>query len=77
MRLVLSDIANGEMVVVSDLDVSPLQVKLMEMGIIRGKKIKVLFRAPLGDPMAIDVDGYILSLRKDEAELVMVERTKA
>lgn len=77
MSLALSEIPNGETVVVRELDSSPLKVKLMEMGIIKGKKIKVLFRAPLGDPMAIDVDGYILSLRNDEAKLVLVEKEAA
>lgn len=46
---------------------------MMEMGLVEGKKLKVLFRAPFGDPIAVDVDGYVLSLRKNEAELVIVE----
>lgn len=48
----------------------------MEMGLVEGKELKVLFRAPFGDPIAVDVDGYILSLRKNEAELVIVESIK-
>ena len=46
---------------------------MMEMGLVEGKKLEVLFRAPFGDPIAIDVDGYTLSLRKDEAQLVLVD----
>jgi Fe2+ transport system protein FeoA len=45
----------------------------MEMGLMPGREITVLFRAPLGDPIAIDVDGYILSLRLDEASMIQVE----
>lgn len=45
----------------------------MEMGLLPGRKVTVLFRAPLGDPMAIDVNGYILSLRLDEAAMIQVE----
>lgn len=45
----------------------------MEMGLLPGKAVTVLFRAPLGDPIAIDVNGYILSLRLDEAALILVE----
>jgi Fe2+ transport system protein FeoA len=45
----------------------------MEMGVIKGRILTVLYRAPFGDPMAIDIDGYVLSLRKDEACLVDVE----
>ena len=47
-------------------------VKLLEMGLTTGKVVEVLYRAPLGDPIAIDIDGYVLSLRKDEADLIEV-----
>jgi len=33
----------------------------------------VLYRAPLGDPMAIDISGYVLSLRTDEANRITVD----
>lgn len=46
------------------------------MGLVEGKQLQVLFRAPFGDPIAVDVDGYILSLRKDEAELIIVDSLK-
>ena len=58
---------------VSEISQSKLRVKLMEMGVIKGRILTVLYRAPFGDPMAIDIDGYVLSLRKDEACLVDVE----
>lgn len=73
----LSDISNGIQVQVVDVLQSSLKVKLMEMGMIKGKFLTVLYRAPFGDPIAIDVDGYVLSLRKDEAKLVEVEQISA
>lgn len=45
---------------------------LTDMGLYPGKKIKILFKAPLGDPIAIDVEGYTLSLRLQEAALIKV-----
>lgn len=69
----LSSILPGQLVKISSIHDSALKPKLMEMGLIKGKEIKVLFRAPLGDPIAIDVHGYILSLRLDEAGLIQVE----
>ena len=68
----LDKIANGRMVTVDSLKDSNLKVKLMEMGLISGKKVKVLFRAPFGDPIAIDIEGYVLSLRRSEANLIYV-----
>jgi|TARA_B110000037_G_scaffold188191_1_gene219323 Fe2+ transport system protein FeoA len=77
MKRSLSDISNGKQVQVVDVLQSTLKVKLMEMGMIKGKFLTVLYRAPFGDPIAIDVDGYVLSLRRDEAQLVEVEEFNA
>lgn len=74
MKLPLSNISNGERVIVHEVLVSELKIKLMEMGLVPGKALTVLFRAPLGDPIAVDIDGYVLSLRNDEAALVLVEQ---
>jgi Fe2+ transport system protein FeoA len=77
MNRSLSEISNGKQVQVVDVLKSSLRVKLMEMGMVKGKFLTVLYRAPFGDPIAIDVDGYVLSLRKDEAKLVEVEQINA
>ncbi|MGF1534218.1 MAG: ferrous iron transport protein A [Bernardetiaceae bacterium] len=49
-----------------------LTPKLMEMGLYPGKRVRILFFAPLGDPMAVDVEGYTLSLRREEAAIIQV-----
>ncbi len=77
MESLLSNIKNGEQVIIRKLKDSIFKVKMMEMGLVEGKKLEVLFRAPFGDPIAIDVDGYTLSLRKDEAQLIIVDFQKA
>lgn len=50
-----------------------LYVKLLEMGVIPEEEIAVELTAPLGDPIAISVAGYQLSIRKEEASRIMVE----
>ena len=45
----------------------------MDMGITKGVEIYVRKVAPLGDPVEINVRGYELSLRKNDAELIEVE----
>lgn len=47
--------------------------RIMDMGLTRGVEVQVRKVAPLGDPIQINVRGYELSLRKDDAELVEVE----
>ncbi len=73
MQNTLSNIANGEEVDIIQIESSRLRVKLLEMGLLEGKSLRVLFRAPFGDPIAVDVNGYVLSLRLNEARLVHVK----
>ena len=49
-----------------------LKSRLMEMGLVVGKEVKVIFKAPMGDPIAVNVGGYILAIRLDEAALIIV-----
>lgn len=48
--------------------------KLLAMGLTRGTEFTVKRIAPLGDPVEINVRGFALSLRKDEASAITVER---
>lgn len=47
--------------------------RIMDMGITKGVEIFVRKVAPLGDPVEVKVRGYELSLRKADAELILVE----
>lgn len=49
-----------------------LSRKLIEMGCLPGETVKLANIAPFGDPIAIEVSGYLLSLRKQEASTVVV-----
>ena len=57
----LNQISNGQSVLIKAVSNSELKIKLIELGLIEGQVLSVLFRAPLGDPMAIDIDGSVLS----------------
>ena len=50
----------------------PVKRRIMDMGITKGVEVYVRKVAPLGDPMEVTVRGYELSLRKSEAESVLV-----
>ncbi|RLG57765.1 MAG: ferrous iron transport protein A [Candidatus Hydrothermarchaeota archaeon] len=50
-----------------------LKKRLLDMGIISGTEIRVVRNAPLKDPVEFELRGYKLSLRKNEAEFVLVE----
>jgi ferrous iron transport protein B len=48
--------------------------KLMEMGFITGKKVTVIKKAPLGDPVEYLLLGYHVSIRNNEARFIEIER---
>jgi ferrous iron transport protein A len=52
---------------------SDFRLTLMEMGCIPGEPVWVEMIAPLGDPIAIRIAGYHLSIRKQDAEKIWVE----
>lgn len=47
--------------------------RIMDMGITKGSEVYIRKVAPLGDPVEVTVRGYELSLRKQDAEMIMVE----
>jgi ferrous iron transport protein A len=48
--------------------------KLLSMGLTKGTEFTVLRIAPLGDPVEIEIRGFRLSLRKNEADALLVRR---
>mgnify|MGYP001583464333 CR=1 FL=1 len=69
----LSEIKLGERVTIVSFLEEDISENLMRMGFIPGEKVTVERFAPLGDPVIIEVLGYRLSIRKAEAERVLVE----
>ncbi|MEI7787414.1 MAG: FeoA family protein [Chlorobiaceae bacterium] len=53
---------------------SAVRRRIMDMGLIKGTRFKVLRVAPLGDPMEIVFKGLYLAMRKNEADGVMVRK---
>ncbi len=50
--------------------------KLLAMGLTPGTEFMVVRYAPLGDPIEIKLRGFSLSLRKHEADALLIERVK-
>ena len=70
----LSELPVGASAIVRDFPkTSAAFLRLREMGLIAGTPLKLVRTAPLGDPLEIQVRGYHLTLRKSEAEHVLVE----
>lgn len=51
----------------------PVKRRIMDMGITKGVEVYVRKVAPLGDPVEVTVRSYELSLRKADAEMIVIE----
>jgi ferrous iron transport protein B len=73
--LPMDQLAMGENATIHDLD-GPDRVRrrLLEMGLVPGEQIQVVRKAPLGDPVVIQVLGYQLGLRKQQTACIQVSR---
>jgi ferrous iron transport protein A len=72
----LSSVAVGTTATVAEIKLSPeSRPRLMEMGLLVGTTVELVRFAPLGDPVEIKVRGYNLTLRKNEAEQILVRVT--
>jgi len=72
-RQSLAEVEPGTTVVICCIDgEGPLTRRLAEMGFIPGTRVEVLRRAPLADPIEFELRGYLVSLRREEAERVRI-----
>ena len=69
----LSQLKPGQEGIIKEFKKDEVFLKLMEMGCVPGEKIVLEQVAPLGDPISVNIAGYRLSLRLNEAELIFVE----
>jgi Fe2+ transport system protein FeoA len=70
----LADLAPTELAVVQTISLeSTHRQRLLEMGLLNDTPVKMIRRAPFGDPIEIELRGYKLSLRLEEAGQVILK----
>lgn len=70
----LSELAVGVTAVVREIPtVGSGFVRLREMGLLNGTRVTLVRTAPMGDPLELKLRGYHLTLRKSEADLIIVD----
>lgn len=74
MEKKLSEFQIGEQGVIKSVTgLGKTRKRLFDMGVTPGATVELVKKAPLGDPLEVHIRGYMLSLRKDEAEFVLME----
>jgi ferrous iron transport protein A len=70
----LKDVKPGQNVTVLKIQgEGAVKRRIMDMGVTKGSSIHLRKIAPLGDPIEITIRGYELSIRKSDAEKILVE----
>jgi Fe2+ transport system protein FeoA len=76
--LCLADLEPGADARIESVDAeSPIGRRLLDLGFVPGTRVRVLRRAPLGDPVEYELRGYRLCLRRTEARRIRVRRAGA
>ncbi len=79
MRTKLKDLAIGKQASVAGFSATGrgYRQKLLSMGLTPGVTVRMVRIAPMGDPIEIELRGYLLSLRKAEADALEIESVAA
>ena len=72
--MTLKSISSKEPHEVTSIAESELKFRLYEMGIYPKQTVQLVQKAPLGDPIVVQVDGQLIMLRNEEAELITIEK---
>jgi len=71
--MILAELATGEKAVIVRVNGhGSFRKRLIEMGFIQGKEVRVVLNAPLKDPIEYEIIGYKVSLRREEAKMIEV-----
>ena len=69
----LSELKTGERGVIAKVyGTGSFRKRIVEMGFIKGKTVKVVLNAPLHDPIVYEIIGYKISLRREEANMIEI-----
>ncbi|MFT7521729.1 MAG: Fe2+ transport system protein FeoA [Kiritimatiellia bacterium] len=72
----LADLAPGQRAIIQHVGgEGAFRRRLLELGLLPGTEVEHAGTAPLGDPVAYRIRGAVLSLRRRDARLILVERS--
>ncbi len=70
----VADLQRGDRAIIKSFNETDVPLKLMEMGCIEGNYVEVLQRAPMQDPLYLNISGTYLAIRLEVASKILVEK---
>ena len=74
MSLTIADLLKGEKAIIKHFVDTDIPLKLIEMGCIEGNSVELVQKAPLKDPLYLNINGTFLAIRKEIATQITVEK---
>ena len=74
MSCSINDLNIGERGIIKSFDANAIPLKLIEMGCIEGSEVSLIQRAPLNDPLYLNINGSYLAIRKNIAAQITIEK---
>lgn len=73
-KITIAHLKKNEMAVIKHIDIEQVPLKLIELGCFVGSQVRVIEKANLGCPIYIQINNTYLSIRKDMASQIEIER---
>lgn len=70
----VADLQRGERAIIKTYSEKDIPLKLIEMGCIEGSYVEVLEKAPMQDPLYLNIGGTYLAIRSDVASKIWIEK---
>jgi ferrous iron transport protein A len=68
----LAQLVKGEKAVIDAFTDEAMSLKLLDLGCTPGSDVSLERKAPLGDPIAVNVSGQTISMRMEEASTILI-----
>lgn len=76
MQKSIAQLRIGQKAIITDFDSNLIPLKLIEMGCLPGNTVLLLQKAPLGDPLFLNINDSLLAIRMEMAKDIFVEITE-
>ncbi len=72
-NLTIQELQIGQKATILEISNPEWENTLMELGFMPGRDLEILFKAPFGGPLAVQIGETLLSMRRNEASAVLVQ----
>lgn len=71
--MTIADLRKGQSGTIIDVSSDQIPLKLLEMGCLPGYEVTLVQKAPLKDPLYVNINGSYLAIRTETAELITID----